>query len=231
MRSVFPMLLLVACGGSIDLDVETPEEVADACEQLEPEPVTVSVTFPSVPPGCDWGQNGNLEMAQATVTARSEQFVDLDIPDDAIVCGLGFEFQVDPNVEPIMEYDDNMFLLYNGVVLAASYGPMVDALPREADLPIWDWGALRGTEFGFGDVAPYCLGQEDGLSDCTIPPPETRGALLLDYEQGLVDRLALRAAQLNQQQFGFITIGDNDPQLDCRHEAFSFEVEVPYIAR
>ena len=231
MRQVFPLLLLVACGGAIDLDVETPEEVSDVCEKVKPEPVTVEVSFPAVPPGCAWGEDGNLDMAQATVTARSEQFVDLDIPEDSIVCGLGFQFQIDPNVEPIMEYDDNMFLLYNGVVMAASYGPMVDPLPREDNLPIWDWSALRGTEFGFDDVPPYCAGQEEGLSDCTIPPPETRGALLLSYDDALVDRLALRAAQLNQQQFGFITIGDNDPELDCRHEAFSFEVEVPYIER
>ena len=27
----------------------------------------------------------------------------------------------------------------------------------------------------------------------------------------------------------FVATGDNDPDIDCAHEAFSFRVEVPYL--
>lgn len=231
MRIALPVFLLTACGsGTIDVSrLETPEDIADACERYEPDLVTLTVEVPARPPGCDWGQGDNLEMAQGRVTARTEDYVDLQLPDAGVVCGLQFEFQVDPQVEPTMEYDDHMFFLFNDVVLASSNADLVEPMPREDGLPVYDWSAVAGTPFEFQNNPTYCLGQETDRSDCTIPDPETRGSLLLSYEQSLVDELALRAVQQDRNTFGFVVIGDNDPRQDCRHEAFSFQVDVPYL--
>jgi len=218
----------LACrGGEIALDLSSPGGLADFCDSVTPEPLTLRVDFPASPPGCRWGQSGNLEMQQAVVTARSERFIELELPDGVVICDMSLNFQVDPQVVPTMEYDDNMFFLYNRVVLAASYAPMVDRFSRVRDLPIFDWMELRGMEFGFDPSTPtYCLGEAEGRSRCDIPPPETSGPLVMDFDDDLIDELSFRAIELNAAEFGFVVIGDNDPQVDCSHDAFSFDVTV-----
>ena len=222
------LLLLAACrGGEITFDPSSPEGIASFCAEAEPVPTTIRVEFPANPPGCPWGEGENLAMAQGVVTARAEAYRSLEIPEGQIVCDLAVNFQVDPQVVPTMEYDDNMFFLYNGVILAASYGPMVDRFTQVAGLPIYTWTQLAGMEFGFDPETPsYCLGEAEGRARCDIPPPETRGPLVMDFDEDLVDELSFRAFELGTQDFGFVVIGDNDPEIDCRHDAFAFDVTV-----
>lgn len=237
MRVLLPTLLAAAvgCQGTIDLaDVNTPEEIADLCATREPEVQTIRVEVPANTETCAWGEDGNIEPAQGTVTARHEVYVDVDMPEDVIVCDLAFEFRVDPEVEPQIVYDDHMFFLFNDVVLASSSGDKVAELPTSRDLPIWDWPSIVGTGFAF-EGQPWCLGQDDGRSNCTIPSPDTRQPLLLQYDEGLVDELSLRAIEQDSYTFGFVVFGDNDPQSDgegggdCTHDAFAFDVDVPYV--
>jgi hypothetical protein len=230
MRSLAFLTALAACGGSVDLDVDTPEEVAALCAQEDPDPVTLTVSFDARPAGCAWGQDGNLDMAQGVVTARVEGREGIDVPEGAVVCGLDFEFQVDPQVDPTMEYDDHMFFLFDDVILAASNRDLVASMPVEDGLPVYDWQSIAGQDFAFSGTPTWCLGEDEGRSDCVIPDPETRDSLLLRYDDDLVDELAVRARRGGGPSFGFVVIGDNDPELDCRHEAFSFEVDVPYVA-
>ena len=51
----------------------------------------------------------------------------------------------------------------------------------------------------------------------------------LSFDEGLIAELSLRAIQEQRYEYGFVTIGDNDPDKDCFHEEFSFDVEVPYV--
>jgi len=221
---------LAACRGGeigLDFDLSTPEGLGEFCDQVQPEELTLRVEFPASPPGCPWGEGDNLEMRQAHVTARVEQYVELDLPPSAVVCDMSLNFTPDPNVTPTMEYDDNMFFLYNKVVLAASYAPMVDRFTRRRGLPIYDWGQLAGMEFGFDPTTPtFCLGEAEGRASCEIPPPETLAAMRLEFDDDLVDELSFRALELGTEEFGFVVIGDNDPRDDCFHEAFSFDVTV-----
>jgi hypothetical protein len=169
-------------------------------------------------------------MRQGAVTARHEERVRVQVPEGGVICGMAFDFRLEADVDPVMEYDDNMFFLYDEALLAASYGPMVDVFPQESGLPVWSWGALAGYEFGFDPETPsWCLGEADGRSTCEVPPPETSGPLRLDFDPDLVNELAFRAVELGKTEFGFVTIGDNDPELDCRHEAFAFDVELPVV--
>ncbi|MFK7929625.1 MAG: hypothetical protein AB8H79_15625 [Myxococcota bacterium] len=229
------LFLTPACKGAIDLDVDTPEEIADLCARFEPTVQTVRVEIPANTESCPWGEGDNLEAAQGQATARDEVYVSVELPEDVVVCNLDFQFRVDPNLEPEMVYDDHMFFLFNDVVLASSAGDLISSLPKERDLPLWDWLSVAGSGFNF-DGVPWCLGQEDGRSDCTIPSPDTREPLLLKYDDDLVNELSLRAVELDKYEFGFVVFGDNDPQSqgqaggDCTHDAFAFDVDVPFIS-
>jgi hypothetical protein len=221
---------LTACRGT--LQIGSAEDVATLCERETPTVETFTLTFPADPPGCAWGEDGNLEMAQGVVTARAEQHLTLPLPEDAVVCDLTLDFEVDPGFEQALYYDDNMFLTFNGVVLAASYGPMVDPLPKDGIFAAWDWAALAGTPFAFDSSIPsYCLGEAEGQSECDIPPPETNGPVALAFDPALVSELSFRAVQAGTFDYSFVTIGDNDPVVDCYHDAFTIEVEAPYVVQ
>jgi hypothetical protein len=220
-------------GGLTEQNVESVEALEELCENNEPETVLLDVFFPAVSAGCDWGENGNLPMAQGRVTGRQEQRVTLELPQNGIICDLGFEFDsIDPSFEQQEQftYDDNFFLSFNDVVLAASYGPMVlQNFTNERGLYRYDWEKLKGFEFGFEAAPTYCIGAEEGLSECTIPPPETNGTISLAFGGALVRQLSYVAIEEKRFEFMLATVGDNDPQTDCSHEAFGFQVEVRYV--
>lgn len=237
MRRTFLVTALIAslgCRGgeiTLDIDLSTPEGIGEFCDQVQPEVRTLRVDFEASPPGCPWEEDDNLPMRQAHVTARVEQYVELDLPEGVVVCDMSLNFTPDPSVTPTMEYDDNMFFLYNRVVLAASYAPMVDRFTQRRGLPIYNWTQLAGMEFGFDPTTPtFCLGEAEGRASCEIPPPETMGAMRLQFDDDLVDELSFRALELGTEEFGFVVIGDNDPRDDCRHESFSFDVTVGIAA-
>ena len=125
-----------------------------------------------------------------------------------------------------MVYDDNFLLTFNDVVLAASYGPMVSEFREDDGLFLYEWERLVGYPFGFQAVPVYCLGANEGLSECIIPPPESPGLISLDFGGELIDALSLIAVQEERYEFMFVTTGDNDPATDCSHAAFRFTVDV-----
>lgn len=165
----------------------------------------------------------------AIFTARIEQWGALEIPEGGVICDLGFDFDaVDPSLQQDIEYDDNFLLTFNDVVLATSYGPIIEEFELEDGLPIYEWSRMQGEDLSFTDIPTWCLGEEEGDSTCTIPPPETTGTIALSFAGELVDRLSLRAVEERSYQFGFITTGDND-DTDCIHEEFSFTVTAPVV--
>ena len=241
---LFLPLALLACGsgkGTVQTsgtdtagdDIGDADDVADACEEGEPETLTLTVSFPAPAPGCDWGEPGNLEPEQAVVTARREEVQSLELPEDAVICDVVFDFEgISGGTGTPMEYDDHFLFTFNDVVLAANYGPMVEEFSVDDGLfYTYDWGALRGYPFEFDDSIPsFCIGEDAGLSTCTIPPPETDGTLALQFEPDIVNELSFRAVSEGRYDFAFITLGDND-DTDCSHADFEFTVEVPYVQR
>ena len=206
---------------------QTVDEIAEICETSELQTVTLEVAFPDAPPNCNWGQDGNLLMQQGVVTGRQEQVASLDLPEGEVICGLKLGFKsLDPSFQQVMVYDDNFFLTFNDVVLAASYGPMVEVFEEDNGLYTYDWNRLKGYDFGFGQVPTYCIGADEGLSTCQIPPPEQPGLISLDFGGELIERLSLIAVQQGRYDFMFVATGDNDPATDCSHAAFQFTVDV-----
>jgi hypothetical protein len=221
------LLLLAGCSGIIT--IETVDDIAEACDNTEPVEQLLSVSFEAANSGCAWGQDGNLQPGDGRWSARGEQTASLDLPEDAIICGLEFDFQgLEGGEAQDMAYDDNFFFLFNGVVLATSYGPAIERFELDGDLPLWAWDVMVGTELEFSGIPSWCLGEEAGDSDCTIPAPETEGTLSLDFGGDLVDQLAFNALEQATYDFTMVGTGDND-DTDCSYSAFEFELQVPVI--
>lgn len=238
MRRFALLLLLSACDGKIQLegdddhdrDVEDVEDVAAICEESTPEVLTLTVTFPEPEGGCAWGEDGNGEALDAHIQARVEQTDGLELPEDAVICGATFDFEgVNGGEGTPMVYDDVFLFAFNDVVLASSHAALLQALPTDGIYATYDWDAIVGQPLEFGEQPTYCLGEDDGLAECDIPPPETRDLMSISFDQQIVDELALLAVEQGRYDFLFVTMGDNDGT-DCSHAVFSFEVEVPYVA-
>jgi len=233
---LLPALLLAATGCSparVKLaDLQTPQDVVDACAEYEPETVVLQVVFPAQADICPWGEGDNLDTPQnGFFTARVEQQQSLDVPEDAVICGMSFDMSgLVPGEVQVMVYDDHFFFDFNDAVLAASFGPAVDELPTHGSLHAWDWGRVQGMNYhDWPTYDPYCLGQEAGSAGCEIPDTETQGPISLAYDDALVAELSLAAVQQGRYDFSFITTGDDNPESDCQHAEFGFTVEVPYL--
>ncbi|MCP4870214.1 MAG: hypothetical protein GY898_16030 [Proteobacteria bacterium] len=221
------------CVGTADLggeDIVTVEDLREACESEEPQDVELEVFFADPQQLCPFDEDDNLPREEGAMTARIEQVASVVLPEGGVACDLAFDFQgIDPSTEQIMVYDDHFLLTFNDVVLASNNAQIAEALPADEDgLRIYDWADIVGIQFEFFETPNYCLGEDEGLSDCTIPEPEDPGPISLSFEGDLVDLLSLRALEQQRYDFGFVTTGDNDDS-DCSHEDFGFVVTAPVV--
>ncbi len=232
MRALRLLPLLAACakGGVQPLEIEDAEDVQDACDERADQIVTETyrVEFPAIAGGCAWGQDGNLEPDNGYLTARVEQYERLDL-EEVLICDMEFDFAGEAGLEQDIIYDDNFLFVFNGVVLASSYRPWIMELPAEDIFHIYDWDTIAGLENLFDSIPTYCVGEETDLAECDIPPPETQGPISLSFDLSITSELSFRAIDEGVAEFGFIATGDNDSDVDCAHETFFFEVDVPHI--
>jgi len=231
--SLFLPVLLVGCakGGVVPLEIEDAEDVRDACEERADQIVTETfrVVFEGTTGGCPWGQDGNLEEDNGVLTARVEQVETLEL-EEVVICDMAFDFAGEAGLEQDIVYDDNFIFVFNGIVLAGSYRPWIDQLPEDGIYKIYDWDTIAGMDNLFdNDIPTYCVGEDSDLADCDIPPPETQGPISLSFDLSITSELSYRAIDQSRAEFGFIATGDNDPQSDCSHREFYFDVEVPYL--
>ena len=230
----FPLSLLFACNsGKISLrDLEDAGDIADACDEYEPEEITLDVVFPAQTESCSWGEDGNMDAEGGVFTARIEELQQLDMPEDSVICDMEFDFtEILPGEVQFMTYDDHFFFTFNDIVLAASYGPIVEELQEEDGLYMYEWNPVSGVDYHIEtDFDAYCLGDGTGESTCDIPDTETEGPISLAYSDDLVSQLSLIAIESERYDFGFITTGDDNPDTDCMHEEFGFTIEVPHLA-
>ncbi len=232
-----PLLLaLLACADKkIDLGaLETADDIASACEQYEPEEITLQVVFPAQTDACPWEEGDNQGPFDGRLTARVEQVQRLELPLDAIICDMTFDFAgIVPDEIQVMVYDDHFFFTFNDIVLASSFSPAVEALAADGALHTWDWSRVAGFDYhAVGDnYESYCLGDDEpgGTAACDIPATETPGPITLRFDEALVAELSLSAIADARYDFSFVTTGDDDVDRDCKHEAFGFTVTVPYL--
>lgn len=221
----------ISLGDKTDTGIDDADDVAQLCAESTPKDVKVPVSFPETTETCQWETDGNLAAADATYTARAEETEVLEMPESAVICDVTYDFQVDPENIQVMHYDDQFTLNFLDVVIAASNHQIPDLLPNEDDLVLWDWASVAGTEIDWNDTDPWCLGEDEGLSSCTIPGTDVDGEMLLEYDEALTAELSYRAVEQGRVDFTFVTIGDNDPQSDCTHKGFEFQVSLSYVER
>lgn len=226
------LTLLLGCSGEIDIaSLEDPGDIRDLCQERTPEVITLDVEFPASNENCPWGLADNLDRQNGLFTARSEQRVALDVPEDAILCDLVLDFGgASPEDVRHIVYDDHFFFDFDDIVMASSLSAAVARLPKAGDLPMWDWPSLVGMDYHAVDQEQtFCLGQDEGEADCVIPGTEVEGELSLSWSADLVAELSLSAIEQKRYEFAFVTTGDDDAETDCRHEDFSFSVQIPYL--
>lgn len=232
----FSLALLAACEpislGKDDTGdgVGSVDDVTQLCAESTPKTTSLEVGFDAYDEGCPWEEGDNGEMAEGVYTARVEETEALDMPEGSVICDVGYDFQIDPDSTQIMQYDDHFLLNFVDVVIATSTAQLVDLLGAQDDgLVPWDWAKVGGQAIDWNDNDSWCMGEDEGLAECSIPATETPGEMTLDFDPSIVAQLSYRAVQENRADFTFITIGDNDPDKDCSHNAFEFRVNVSYV--
>lgn len=203
--------------------------MGDACAQVEVQRAAATVRFPATDGPCPFGEGDNDWQDQGQVTARIEAEVPLPLPEGAVLCGLELDFAGGEGWEGSpMRYDDAFMLSFSGAVLVSSDVELVDRLPVDGVLPLYDWQALRGAPLAYERLVPWCVGEAEGLSDCAVPPPEDGGLLSLGFAQALVNELSYQALDRGPLRFGMVTLGDNDDS-DCSHDELAFEVRTRWM--
>lgn len=199
----------------------TPTEVELLCAEQPNVPFVLTGRFPSRAPGCPWGEGDNLELRDGVAAARVTEQRDLGIEPGSVLCSLEMRFG-GPSAE--LRYDDNFVLVLGDVVLAASDREMTGNLPLRRQLRLWDWSRVVGRPMVLSDNLAYCAGEAEGLSTCEIPASEERGNAAIEFGDEFVAEVAAELASGAPFSLRFVTIGDNDEERDCSHEAIDFEI-------
>ncbi len=215
------LALVVGCAQTIVLDPPPVAATGEGCEGATSSE-RVQVSFAARDAGCAWGEGGNLDPEQGEVSARVEERVALDLGGGAL-CEMALAFE-----EQTLAFDDAFLLTFGDVILASSYAPMIEVFEADGLFRLYDWSRLAGYAYDYWESDTYCLGAREGLATCTVPFAETPGPIALDFEDSLLRALVGRAQATGASSFGFVTVGDDDPDADCSHSALSFAVDVTY---
>ncbi len=226
-----------------DAKVLTEEELEALCSRPESvRKISLKNEFPQPSTSCRWGQDsapvaGNLGKKDLRISARYEETKSLGIPQEALLCRLTVKFFGEDGGDKVdMYYDDEIFVLLNDLVIASSknYGTR---LATRNGFQVYDWSKLVGTPYRGNDPGPYCV---DGTDTCSIPKTQTQGTMTLTVSDATVQKLALASGMSFEQKsetgqtqksatLGFVTTGDNDNPIDCKHSTVGFSVSGEFI--
>ncbi len=211
---------------------EEPEDVSAFCNEQNLKTKWFEIVIPPNETECPWGEEDNDEMQQSSTTARIEQVFPLNVPEDAVVCGLVFDFSESVGSEPkTLHYDDHFLLTMNGAVIIASRAAWVENFQEALGVRMYDWNDIKGESIGGGSQTPYCLGEAEGLTHCVVPDSDEEGVIELELDQSLTTKLGFLGFYAQAHAFNFITTGDNDPETDCNHSELLFRVLVKYAEK
>lgn len=201
-------------------------KAAASCDNTEPTRHQFRILFEEVQPNCAWGTDGNLPQTEGVLSARVTQVHEIDMTQFDQICEIDFDFDPDGTGQT-MAYDDELFLVLNDIVLLASDESQVHQFAEDGLFRWYDWNDLAGTVINFSPaVPPYCLGQAEGWTTCSVPDAHTTGAVSLKMDTHLVRALGEEIIDAEQMRFQMVAAGDNDPSSDCAHSAFEFEVSI-----
>ena len=147
------------------------------------------------------------------MTARIVQEEIVTLPEGSIICAA----KVKSTISSI-RYDDHLVFTLNEYLIFST----VDAGAQNSKegLPLYDWMDYRDKQLSNSKV---CLGP------CEIPESETRGAFSINIPDNKSRIIGLNLRNENSLKFKLITMGDDNPGSDCKHDPVDFEVEIDYI--
>lgn len=212
-----------------ELGTNTPQEqlVASACQNSNLQSMTKTVTFPRPQKvfnnsRCDWNNGGNGAPLNGYFQARLEQKETFSIPQGAKICDIQFASQTQT-----WRYDDHVFLTMDDVLLASSH-PVHDKLTSQSGLANYDWSKIFHQTWEQIPSYVWCVGMDEGLSQCAWPASETEGEIKMDFAPQIFQKIMARDLNRTTHEFKFITSGDNDTGIDCDHSDLTFDVQIKY---
>ncbi len=185
---------------------------------------------------CAFGQDGNLSTGPETQRARYEQRRLLELPAGAELCDLELEL-----VANNFRYDDMFYFALNGhVVSSNNKSAMVDLRRyplkltdgKSVSAPRYDWSGLVDKRFSNdgGESNNFCLGEQEGLSNCQWPRTEQTGSFRLSFAPEILIHLGAKSSG-SQHELMFAVTGDDDPNVDCAHSGFNLNVSATYYVK
>ena len=245
------------CGSDCDpIDVinSCAEAQAKGAIQVYNQQVQFAQTpLPAGQPRCSWKQgpsvlddtpdaNGNLTMFNEYTRTRVEEYVNLNIPADAVLCSVDVRGDQQSFI-----HDDVFYFTYNNYVLASSLKRSLKSDPEKLFSNInffnYDWASFRNTPFGNVPGGPvpianrpdnYCLGADEGFGSCTIPVTDTLGTFAINFAPEVFVPISLKPVN-GFHRLGVIVTGDDNPldnnnrPKDCTHSDLDIEVRVEYF--
>ncbi len=201
----------------------TFETVADKCKgaQLEEQPVTLD--FPEQLVKDPFSLPGNGPARNEYFMSRLEQIQEVVIPQLGTVCGLELSVTTASNK---FQYDDHFLFLLDNTPIAYSYefGSLLAKGPFGLE---FDWEKIHGQFWDPKKEGVFCLGQNEGMSQCSWPHTDVEGKVNLTFSNELIQKVfALRgASNKNPIRFRFVAVGDND-QYDSWHTALQMKAKL-----
>ena len=172
----------------------SPAELATKCANSEVVEYKQVISFAQPQDTCAWGTDavpnmGNLGKKDGRVSARYQQDDLLKVPDNALLCSLNLDFVPDGSAGQQMYYDDEIFMTFNDVILAASQS-YDTAFTKKDGFMVYDWSKLVGKKYGHDLFPAYCVGADQGQGECFIPPTETNGLMKVNFSDAIVQKIA-----------------------------------------
>lgn len=128
------------------------------------------------------------------------------------------------------KYDDVLLLAYSEHLVMTSDRRVAQYSANSTSLgtsPVaYSWSNILNGDIGnVGAQSPWCT---SGATSCTVPPTETAGALSVNVPDFTAVDAAAYPSSPGTRTFKLVTIGDDDPTLDCRHGPINLTLTVTH---
>ncbi|MGE0762418.1 MAG: hypothetical protein AB7N80_03970 [Bdellovibrionales bacterium] len=207
----------------------TPSDIEKTCQNTTRQSKVVSVNFPKPNMTCEWGVDGNLNERNDYFQARIEQSLEVDIPENTLICNMVFSF----NRQQFL-YDDHFLMTFNNMVMASSYD-YSEFLLQNNGLQTYDWSRIAGQKWDSNSPKEgiFCASVEgpNGTpinSVCDWPVTDTDGTIEMAFPKEIFYAIMARDSKRLKHEFKFVSVGDNDDK-DCEHSNLQFDVMVEYV--
>lgn len=180
--------------------------------------------------------NGNLSILDSYLRAQYVQTRTINLPANAVLCDIEIETQ-----EQDFVYDDVFFLNLNSTVLASNHNSQLKSslsghvfkhsvTGQNISYYEYDWLKLRNTQFK-NVVNDYCIGAEQGLSQCQWPVTEEFGQIKMKFDSEILIRASASTIEKGAQMMTFVITGDNDHAVDCYHQRMDLDLKLRYYLK